>query len=170
MISLGLHVLDDLLPGPGHHQAGQVGLHADHLDVHEVPGDGLEDLELRPLDVEDEPVNGGITQSQEESVERKTLESDGLGSLLLPTLSVSSVIQPTSPPLYQDNSSHGPDIVLAVQHGRGVPVEVNIVRPGLGGQTVGAHCGSPGLEVEARRDGLHQQPRPALGQLEVETV
>ena len=74
LVALGLHVLDDLLPGPGHHQAGQVGFYADHLDVHEVPGDGLEDLELGPLDVEDEPVNCGITQSQEESVERNTLQ------------------------------------------------------------------------------------------------
>ena len=92
MISLGLHVLDDLLPAAGHHQAGQVGLHADHLDVDLVPGDGLEDLELRPLDVEDEPVHGGITQSQEESVERQALEGDGVRALLLPTISVSSVL------------------------------------------------------------------------------
>ena len=63
LVALGLHVLDDLLPGPGHHYAGQVCLHADHLDVHEVPGDGLQDLVLRPLDVEYEPVDGGITQS-----------------------------------------------------------------------------------------------------------
>ena len=74
MISLALHVLDDLLPAARHHQPGHVGLHADHLDVHEVPGDGLQDLELRPLDVEDEPVDCGVTQSQEESVERNTLE------------------------------------------------------------------------------------------------
>ena len=83
MITLGLHVLDDLLPAARHHHPRQVGLHADHLDVHEVPGDGLQDLELRPLDVEDEPVHGGITQSQEESVERQTLEGEaGLGLLL----------------------------------------------------------------------------------------
>ena len=74
LISLGLHVLDDLLPAARHHQACQVGLHADHLDVNLVPGNGLEDLVLRPLDVEDEPVNCGVTQSQEESVERNTLE------------------------------------------------------------------------------------------------
>ena len=90
MISLGLHVLDDLLPTARHHQAG----HTDHLDVHEVPGDGLEDLELRPLNVEDEPVDVGITQSQEERVERQALESDGVRSLLLPTISVS----PAPPP------------------------------------------------------------------------
>ena len=83
LVALGLHVLDDLLPGPRHHQACQVGLHADHLDVHEVPGDGLEDLELRPLDVEDEPVDGGITQSQQERVERQTLQGQtGLRLLL----------------------------------------------------------------------------------------
>ena len=74
LIALGLHVLDDLLPATWHHQPGQVGLHADHLDVDLVPGDGLEDLVLRPLDVEDEPVNCGVAQSQEESVERNTLE------------------------------------------------------------------------------------------------
>ena len=54
--------------------SSQVGLHADHLDVDLVPGDGLEDLELRPLNVEDEPVDGGVTQSQEERVERNTLQ------------------------------------------------------------------------------------------------
>ena len=74
LISLGLHVLDDLLPAARHHHPCQVGLHADHLDVDLVPGDGLEDLELRPLDVEDEPVNCGVAQGQEESVERNTLE------------------------------------------------------------------------------------------------
>ena len=83
MISMGLHVLDDLLPAARHHQAGHVGLHADHLDVHEVPGDGLEDLVLRPLDVEDEPVYCGITQSQEESVERQALEGQASFRLLL---------------------------------------------------------------------------------------
>ena len=92
LVALGPHVLDDLLPGPGHHQAGQVGLHADHLDVHKVPGDCLEDLVLRPLNVEDEPVYCGITQSKEESKERNTLESDGVRTLLLPRLSVSPVI------------------------------------------------------------------------------
>ena len=65
LVALGLHVVDDLLPRPGHHHPGQVGLHTDHLDVDQVPGDGLQDLELRPLDVEDEPVDCGITQSQE---------------------------------------------------------------------------------------------------------
>ena len=84
-VSLGLHVLDDLLPGPGHHYAGQVGLHADHLDVHEVPGDGLEDLVLRPLNVEDEPVYCGITQSQKERVERQTLQCLAGLCLLLET-------------------------------------------------------------------------------------
>ena len=85
LVALGLHVLDDLLPGPGHHHAGQVGLHTDHLDVHEVPGNGLQDLVLGPLNVEDEPVNCGITQSQEESVEGKTLESRAVLGLLLQT-------------------------------------------------------------------------------------
>ena len=60
--------------------------------------------------------------------------------------------------------------MLAVQDGRGVGVEVNIVRPGLGGQAAAAHCGSPVLEGEAGRYGLHQQSSPALGELEVETV
>ena len=83
MISLGLHVLYDLLPGARHHQPGHVGLHADHLDVHEVPGDGLQHLELGPLDVEDEPVNCGVTQRQEESVEREALEGPAALGLLL---------------------------------------------------------------------------------------
>ena len=83
LISLGLHVLDDILPAARHHQACQVGLHADHLDVDLLPGDGLEHLELRPLDVEDEPVNCGVTQRQEESVEREALQGRaGLGLLL----------------------------------------------------------------------------------------
>ena len=85
LVALGLHVVDDLLPGAGHDKAGQVCLHADHLDVDLVPGDGLEDLILRPLDVEDEPVNCGVTQSQEESVERNTLESCAGLSFLLQT-------------------------------------------------------------------------------------
>ena len=72
-VAPGRHVINYLLSGSRHHHPGHVGLHADHLDVHEVPGDGLQDLELRPLDVEDEPVNCRITQSQEESVERNTL-------------------------------------------------------------------------------------------------
>ena len=50
-----------------------------------MPGDGLEDLELGPLDVEDEPVDGGIAQSQEERVERQTLEGGAGLSLLLQT-------------------------------------------------------------------------------------
>ena len=62
LISLGLHVVDDLLPSPGHHHPSYVGLHADHLNVDKVPGNGLQDLELRPLDVEDEPVDCGVTQ------------------------------------------------------------------------------------------------------------
>ena len=83
LISLGLHVLDDLLPAAWHHHPCQVGLHTDHLDIDLVPRDGLQDLILRPLDVEDEPVNCGVTQSQEESVERNTLEGcAGLGLLL----------------------------------------------------------------------------------------
>ena len=64
------------------------------------------------------------------------------------------------PSLYQDYPSHGPDVGLAVQQGRGVPVEVSVVRPGLGGQAAGAHCGSPGLEVEPRHQRLHQQSSP----------
>ena len=60
--------------------------------------------------------------------------------------------------------------MLAVQDGRGVGVEVNIVRPGLGGQAAAAHPGSPVLEVQGRGERLHQQPSPALGELEVETV
>ena len=85
LISLGFHVVDNLLPAARHHQPCQVGLHADHLDVHEVPGDGLEDLVLRPLNVEDEPVYCGITQSQEESVERQTLQCLAGLCLLLET-------------------------------------------------------------------------------------
>ena len=69
-----------------------------------------------------------------------------------------------------DYPAHGPHIGLAVQQGRGVPVEVGVVRPGLCGQTAGAHGGSPGLEVEARHQGLHQQASPAMAELEVETV
>ena len=84
-VSLGLEIVDDLLPGAGHDEAGQVRLHADHLDVHEVPGDGLEDLVLRPLNVEDEPVYCGITQSQKERVERQTLQCLAGRCLLLET-------------------------------------------------------------------------------------
>ena len=77
---------------------------------------------------------------------------------------------PPLPSPYQDNASHGLNVVLAVQDGRGVGVEVNIMRPGLGGETGVAHCRSPVLEVERRGERLHQQPCPALGQLEIETV
>ena len=49
-VSLGLEILDDVLPGAGHAaEPGQVGLDTDDLDVYAVPGDGLQDLVLRPL-------------------------------------------------------------------------------------------------------------------------
>ena len=83
LISLGLHVVDDLLPGAGHDEAGQICLHADHLDVDQVPGDGLEHLVLRPLYVQYEPVDGWVTQGQQHGVEGYALDSGAVWSLLL---------------------------------------------------------------------------------------
>ena len=73
-VALGLHEADDLLPRAGHHDTGQVRLHADHLDVDEVPGDGLEDLVLRPLYVQNEPVDGGVAHGQQQGVEWDALQ------------------------------------------------------------------------------------------------
>ena len=73
-VSLGLHVVNDLLPRAGHHHTGQVSLHADHLDVDKVPGDGLEDLVLRPLYVQNEPVDGGVAHGQQQGVEWDALQ------------------------------------------------------------------------------------------------
>ena len=73
-VSLGLEILDDVLPGAGHAEPRQVGLDTDDLDVNTVPGDGLQDLVLHPLYVEDEPVDSWVTSRQQESVERQTLE------------------------------------------------------------------------------------------------
>ena len=78
-VVLGLHVVDDLLPGAGHDQAGQVCLHADHLDVDQVPGDGLEHLVLRPLYVQYEPVDCGIVHGQQQGVQGDTLQPQGVG-------------------------------------------------------------------------------------------
>ena len=120
-----------------------------------MPGDGLEDLVLRPLDVEDEPVDCGVAQRQEEGVERNTLEGNRVRTFLLTTISpqlskikiimaikalynrsfhrMEANLMPErhSTSTHQDYSSHGPDVVLAVQHGCGVGVEVDIVRPAL---------------------------------------
>ena len=79
LISLGLHVVDDLLPGAGHDKAGQVCLHADHLDVDQVPGDGLEHLVLRSLNVQYEPVDCGIVHGQQQGVQGNTLQGQGRG-------------------------------------------------------------------------------------------
>ena len=79
LISLGLHVVDDLLPGAGHDKAGQVCLHADHLDVDQVPWDGLEDLVLRPLYIQYEPVDCGIVHGQQQGVQGDTLQGQGRG-------------------------------------------------------------------------------------------
>ena len=89
-----------------------------------MPGDGLEDLELRPLDVEDEPVDGGIIKSQEESIEREALEGDSARALL------------------RNNPAHRPQVGLLVHQSRGVG-EVDVVRPGLDGQTSGGQASSP---------------------------
>ena len=83
LISLGLHVVDDLLPGAGHDEAGQVCLHADHLDVDQVPGDGLEHLVLRPLYVQYEPVDCGIVHGQQQRVQGDTLKGHAGVCLLL---------------------------------------------------------------------------------------
>ena len=80
-VSLGLHVVDDLLPGAGHEESSQVDLHADHLDIDQVPGDGLEHLVLRPLYVQYEPVDGGVVHGEQQGVEGHTL--DGAAGLRL---------------------------------------------------------------------------------------
>ena len=58
-VSLGLEIVDDLLPRARHDETGQVCLHTDDLDVDAVPGNGLKHLELHPLYVQDEPVHCG---------------------------------------------------------------------------------------------------------------
>ena len=47
---------------------------------------------------------------------------------------------------------------------------VDVVWPGLGGETGGRHRGQPVLLLQPGHPGLHQQPPPALAQLKVETV
>ena len=79
MITLGLHVLNDLLPAAWHHHPGHVGLDADHLDVNTVPWYGLEDLVLRPLYVQYEPVDCGIVHGQQQGVQGDTLQGQGRG-------------------------------------------------------------------------------------------
>ena len=43
-VSLGLEIVDDILPWAGHDEAGQVCLHTDDLDVDAVPWNGLKHL------------------------------------------------------------------------------------------------------------------------------
>ena len=48
-VAPGPHVGQDLLPAALHHHPRQVGLHAHHLDVQLVPGDGPQHLDTAQL-------------------------------------------------------------------------------------------------------------------------
>ena len=72
-----------------HHEPGQVSLHTDHLDVHQVPGNCLQDLQIifkyfllkssflhlkfGPLNIKDEPVYSGMAYCSQQCIQGDTL-------------------------------------------------------------------------------------------------
>merc|ERR1712079_592996 len=67
--------------------------------------------------------------------------------------------------------NHGVEAGVLCQRTRGGPgLEVDIVRPGLGGQAGQGHVGLAVFEEEAVDHGLHQQSGPAVPRLEQESV
>ena len=78
------------VPGALHHEPGQVSLHTDHLDVHQVPRNCSQDLQIifkyffviqsslphlkfGPLNIKDEPVYSGMAYCSQQCIQGDTL-------------------------------------------------------------------------------------------------
>ena len=77
-VSDRLHVVYYVISAAWEDSARHVCLHTEDPDVHQVPGDGPQDSQLRPLNVQAEVMDGGVVQGQQHGVEGETLHLEGV--------------------------------------------------------------------------------------------